>query len=95
MNEKRRRSSSPAESTLGHREAGSRSEMKLEPGRMIWTSRNQAANIGCGRYCSLAYKRYSYNYKGKRRPPTYPLLVSIGNYPAKVSKVVIAENYHQ
>ena len=25
----------------------------------------------------------------------YPHLINMGNYPAKVSKVVIAENYHQ
>ena len=69
--------------------------MMLEPGRRSWTSRRQAANSGCGRYCSLAYKIYSYNYTGKGRPPNYPLLINMGNYPAKVSKVVKAKNYHQ
>ena len=69
--------------------------MMLEPGRRSWTSRRQTPNSGCGRYCSDAYRSYSYNYTGQSWPSTYTSFFNMNNYPAKVSKVVKAENYHQ
>ena len=67
----------------------------FELGRRSWTIKKQTAKSGCGRYCSLAYKNYSYNYTSQGRPPTSPPLINKGNYPAKVSKVVKAQNYPQ
>ena len=63
--------------------------MKLDPGRMGFTRRQTASNE-CGRYIS-----YSFNYMGQGWPSTDPSLINMGNYPAKVSKVVKAKNYHQ
>ena len=92
--EGRRRSRSKAEPTLPHREPGSRGEMKLDPCRRIWTSRRQTADNKCWRYCSSAYWSYSYNYTGQGCQSTYPPF-NMGNYPAKASQIVKAQNYHQ